>query len=1137
MAKMKNDIDAAPGTGNLGSVELERTRLLDAVMPHLAEGGVLTLTSGPGGGKTVFLRQALARTGERTAYLDLAGFSADSSILSRQLEQMFLQLWPDLRKQEPYQDVSAQSSRLTLQERLEALLDTLLISGDTPALIALDGCEVLVDRPLWHDLVALLLYRLPFFVSLALCSRIPLSLPALARIRPQGRLLEIGPDQLYFDKDELVFLLSKGSAQISNEDAARIHEQVGGWPAGIALLSMEMEKRGSGLLDNASTACLHEYMQCAVFSDLPSNARKILCSLALVQPFDDHIITALFAKEQVDEVISTFSYFFTPRAKNIDEHVFVQLYADFFQAQAPVILSRDGVRDLHRRALSFFRRKGANNRALAHLIALQAWREAVELILVTYQHWFDGEDYSQLPYWVEQLPADVIESSPRLGILLGQAHMFLGHLDAAGQAVGRAYAKARPGSKVWLESGCLLCEIMLLQGNKEEEVELANELINRSGLISPFRVRAMMFKAIGLHLMCRFQESDRLWRKITTIARSKFIPLNKPSRAYIMAPKAVFHNLERGEFEESGQILDEAIAVFRVHDPMKRLGWMLLFKGICSLEMHQYGDALVWLREAEVISGRTNRSVHATCIAFLALVLAILDQRKEAGQWLERAEPLAAHDLSLWAPIICSLVRARLAQGTDGAMAELQRAWNLANQRLMLFPLTMTAYLAHGLRDKMATDSLAIQFCRQTADKCKQWNMAHREARLHLYLYMQLRDKDPQQAELSFCRAMTLISENRHGFLVTGDRQLNGLSLVLLAINRNIGTDYFLHLVSFWGWNGQEALADIFTSARLELKIKIIRVWVGNGYRPAMRFIEQTMKETRGRTTRTVLGTLQKRLRNLPPEPLNVRLFGRFVVARDMEKIPDSAWKRQKARDLFKYFCLHPKTIFTREQLAELFWPDMDPEKARDRLWSAISAIRTVLEPELPARARSHYLHCTGQTYSLDIPAGSTIDTMLFAEKIKKGHGNMKTGDTARALLCFEGAVTIYRDDLLPADRYASWCDSPRDHYRRLLIDTLRAMASIYKEKRDFDASIRAGEEIIARDSWDENAYLELMRCYVLQGRELKAVALYQRCEEVLSRELSVAPAPELQAFVQRILNRRQTAACGQGNTLPPQPN
>jgi DNA-binding SARP family transcriptional activator len=887
-----------------------------------------------------------------------------------------------------------------------------------------------------------------------------------------------------------------------------------------------MGKRGTRILDIASAACIHEYMECAIFSGLKIEERRLLCSLALIQPFDEALVKELFADatEQVQDILSSLSFFFEAQTEKGGGHSrqFAHLYADFFVNQAAVVLEPEQVRKIHKQAACYFRSSGNIDRALSHLISLEEWHEAIALLQSCANQWFEGEDYSLLPYWVEQLPKDILVDYPQLAVSLGQAHLYLGDVDKAGQAYALAHQQSRIGSKIWLESGCLLCEVLLLQGNKEECVELASELVDHAGLISPFRVRALMFQAIGLHLLCRFEECERIWKKIETIARSRFIPLTRTARCYLMGPKAVFHNLERGEFEESGQILDEAITVFRSSDPMKRLGWMLLFKGILKLEMHCYPEALAWFREAEAVSGRTNRSVHAASIAFLAFGLVMMGQKDEAKHWLDRAAPLASRDLSLWAPIICSLARAQLKEEGEDVVAELQLAWNLACQRQMILPMSMTAYIAFAMHES-GGDDLAIQFCRQAANRCRQWNVIHREAQLLFYLYILEQERNPVQARQDFKRAMVLISEHNLGFLLIRDKRMDGLSLTLLAIKLNIETSFFLKLSSSWGKKAFEGLIPIFQQATLDVKTRIASIWARHGYQPALEYIELAMRVVRGKKTIARLDSMKQRLQACPPEPLHVNLFGPFTLVRGEEEIPEQAWKRHKARDLFKFLCLHPDRVFTREQLTEIFWPESSPEKAKANLWSAVSTIRAAIEPELSARAKSSYLHCTSQTYSLRLPDDSTIDTVVFENRVKDGLHYLNSGDTARALLCFESAVSLYPDELLPEDRYAPWSTEIREHYERLFTSTLRKMADLYLEKRDFEATIKIYRQIIALDSWDEDSYLELMRCYVLQGQDLKAVEVYRLCEEVLSRELGVTPAPRLRDFLDRILQRRES--------------
>ncbi len=1107
--------------------EVERTRLLNRILPDFVPGTVLVLTAGPGTGKTLLIRQLLRCCGERTACLDLTRSSADIMVFVRQLEALFARLWPEIF---PASGPAARGGdRAAVHplpgERLESLLDELLVSGDSAAFIALDGCEVLAQRPRWGELVSLLLRRLPSFVAIVLASRSPLTLPPLPALRLEGRMLELAGPELHFDLGETRRLLSADLGPVGMECADQVRRKVGGWPAGVALLCLEMRKKGRAVFDDASAACLHEYIQCEVLAGLSPDIRRILCTASLLQPFDIPLLERFLADgaRRLAGVFSSFAFFLEPQGDGEEEGQmrFAHLYADFFHNQATTVLGSSGVKNLHQGAAAYFRAIGRNDRALGHLVALEQWPAAVELILACHRQWFANEEYELLLSWTDRLPGVFVAQQPRLAVLMGQAQLYLGDLDRARQALVLAHEHARPGSKDWMEAGCRLCEVLMLRGRLQEGVDLAERLVRRSRLISRHRAEAMMFRAIGLHLLCRFDECERLWRQIATIARSRLLPLGRTTRCYLVTPKAVFHNLERGEFEESDRILDDAITTFRMQDPRKRLGWVLLFKGVLQLELHRYTEAMAWFREAEEVSGRTNRSVHAVCIAFLAFVLSVLGREEEARGWLDRAEPLAPRDLTLWAPIICLLARVQLSRDPRTVMTGLREAWNLANQRSMLLPMALTAYTAFGLRGRMPRGGPAITFCTRAADVCRRWQVAHREAQILLYLHLLQGERGSGQDPAGFERAMTLISERGLGFLLTDDPRLDGMELALQAVGKGIATPYFLDLCRTWGRKGCEAMVPLFSRSGLALREAIAGLWARSGYKPALPHIEEAMRSVKRKKAVARFEKMAHLLREYPPEPLHIRLFGAFALARGEEAVPPEAWKRQKARELFAMLCLHPDSLFTAEQLMETFWPDSSPDKARANLWSAVSAIRAAIEPELPARAKSSYLECTGRTYRLRLPAGSTIDTVLFEEEAARGFSYQRAGDRTRALLCFEAALARCRGELLPEDLYAPWSDEPRERLGMLHTRVLRALAEICFERRDLDQCIHLYRKIMALDPWDEDSCLALMRCHVFLGQELKAVEVYRRYEEVLREELGVAPGRPLQEFVQRIIRRR----------------
>lgn len=71
------------------------------------------------------------------------------------------------------------------------------------------------------------------------------------------------------------------------------------------------------------------------------------------------------------------------------------------------------------------------------------------------------------------------------------------------------------------------------------------------------------------------------------------------------------------------------------------------------------------------------------------------------------------------------------------------------------------------------------------------------------------------------------------------------------------------------------------------------------------------------------------------PGPLSVEI-GSDTVTR---------FRSQKAAGLFAYLALFPRRIHAREELADLFWPDADPEAGCTNPRSALASLRRQLEP------------------------------------------------------------------------------------------------------------------------------------------------------------------------------------------------
>ncbi|MGI9148100.1 MAG: AfsR/SARP family transcriptional regulator [Chloroflexota bacterium] len=249
---------------------------------------------------------------------------------------------------------------------------------------------------------------------------------------------------------------------------------------------------------------------------------------------------------------------------------------------------------------------------------------------------------------------------------------------------------------------------------------------------------------------------------------------------------------------------------------------------------------------------------------------------------------------------------------------------------------------------------------------------------------------------------------------------------------------------------------------------------------------------------------------------LRIRLFGSFELERGGQ--PFGRFPSRKVRDLFAYLALNRHTTHSREHLASLFWGDSDDEKARHSLNTALWRLNGVLETHAGQRGRG-YLRVTPQ----EIGFNSTADLCLDVAEFESRCALAKHADTPEARATLHGqAVAFYSGDLLP-DCYEDWCDLERERLQVTYLGALAGLVSYHAKHKEHDAAIQYARRILACDSLREEIHRNLIQLYLADGQPAAALRQYRQCEEVLRRELAVAPMRETQALLARILSGEQT--------------
>lgn len=247
------------------------------------------------------------------------------------------------------------------------------------------------------------------------------------------------------------------------------------------------------------------------------------------------------------------------------------------------------------------------------------------------------------------------------------------------------------------------------------------------------------------------------------------------------------------------------------------------------------------------------------------------------------------------------------------------------------------------------------------------------------------------------------------------------------------------------------------------------------------------------------------------PSSLEIRLLGPFRIEADGQPVEERRWSRRSAKLLIKLLALQPHHQLHREQIAELLWPNLEPDAATNELNKALHAARRALEPDLRAASESRFLLTQQQQLILRAPDGLWIDVEAFAQQAAEA---IRSGE-ADAL---ESALALYESDLLIEDLYEDWAAARREALRATRQELLLRLALRYEALGAYERSIERLKEMIVCEPADEKTHRRLMRLYAVTGNKFLAHQQYEQCRKALRDELDADPDPETSELSKMIL-------------------
>jgi two-component SAPR family response regulator len=295
----------------------------------------------------------------------------------------------------------------------------------------------------------------------------------------------------------------------------------------------------------------------------------------------------------------------------------------------------------------------------------------------------------------------------------------------------------------------------------------------------------------------------------------------------------------------------------------------------------------------------------------------------------------------------------------------------------------------------------------------------------------------------------------------------------------------------------------IAAAARFRERLKLCQVdYLADGFKPFFDQIEGFLDKLPG-----LRRYLREHARAVPfAQPmLHIRAMGKMLVQVQDRVVTSSDWQTQAARDLFFMLLAHPEGL-TKEEICLNFWPDATLDEVRFRFKNTIYRLRRALGKNSILLEQEIYRFNNTLDYDYDVE--------LF---LKENALAIQARDPLQKLTHFREAIKYYRGNYLP-DIEENWVFAPRECLRQNFLNILLSVSEIYLNLSNYELALDYCQRALHEDDLLEEAYRLSLRIFSGMGNRAALVRQYQRCVEVLEREINALPSPQTQALYQELL-------------------
>jgi LuxR family maltose regulon positive regulatory protein len=364
---------------------------------------IVSVVAPSGFGKTMLLSQWAQANGSAFAWVSVEELDNDPKVLLTYIAEAL-----DAVEQidERVFDVLASPSS-SVPGLIVPRLGSAFSSMSAPVVLVLDDVHVLRNSEC-RAALSVLADHVPIGSRLVLAGHTPPPL-RIARLRAQGRILEIGPGDLALTRPEAAAVLRGAGLALGDDDVAELYRRTEGWPAGLYLAALYLKEGGS--LARAPRAAVSfggddrlvsEYLESEFLASVPPQLRAFLTRTAVLPRMSGPLCDAVLQQSGSAAVLADLersNLLLVPLDRRGEWYRYHHLFRDMLLAELhrmepdlmPVLRRRAAVwclsNELAEEALEYTIAAGDTDAAagLMEQLAVLAWRQGR---VATVQRWF-----------------------------------------------------------------------------------------------------------------------------------------------------------------------------------------------------------------------------------------------------------------------------------------------------------------------------------------------------------------------------------------------------------------------------------------------------------------------------------------------------------------------------------------------------------------------------------------------------------------------------------------------------------------------------------------------------------------------------------------------------------------------------